>query len=131
MEIALAKENYEELLYLLDSTTNMYKITNARYFYIKLQYLIRTNKFDEAINYLDSIHRHYYAYQRSQGGDPNLFTINLLYSNYYRGQIYEAKGDYAKAIQAYKDFLYLLRDAESDIPEMVVARAKITELIDN
>ena len=131
MEIALAKENYEELLSLLDGSAKIFRLTNARYFYLKLQYLIRNNMFNEAITYLDGIHRHLLANSPAYGGDKTLFIINLLYSNYYRGQIYEAQGENVKAIRAYKDFLHLLQDAETDLPEMVVARSKLKELTTN
>lgn len=127
MEIALKKGDLDKLARMIDAS-NIKNGTSGRYFTIYLQYLIEAGQYEAALAYVDNIHRHLLSVRTTFGGDENLFVLSLIHSNYYRGVIYEKLGNKPAAIKAYRQFLELLKEAESEIPAMGDARKRLAAL---
>lgn len=128
MEIALEEGRLVELEKML-SESRLGRIQNsARFYSIRLQYLMESGQMELALDYLDNIHAYLLAARPTFGGDLTLFTINLMNSNFYRGQILEALQRNSEAIEAYSAFLELLKSSETELPEINIALERISKL---
>jgi len=117
-EIAIADKNFDdaishfELAY-KDRADN-YVLESIAFAYLK------KGDMDKAIsNYEQLISRH------KIGGEDQEYWIQ---THYILGQIYEEKGDKAKAVKYYEDFLNIWKDADADIPILIDAKKRLAAL---
>lgn len=128
LDLALAKGKLVGLEEKIKNSSIYFRRSSPRLFDIELRYLIASEQYQRALKHLSEIYRHTYSARYPMGGDNNLFTVNLLLSNYYLGMIHEKLGNKTEAQRAYEAFLYLLRDAEADISKMRDARSRLAAL---
>jgi len=97
-----------------------------RHFRIILFYLLATcqfekGEFDQALESLRKIKTIY----------VNYFGLRAVFypkSLYLQGRIYEQKGDRKRAIDTYREFLSLWKDADQDLPDLIDAKTRLAKL---
>ena len=128
-EIALARDELQGVNSILLPILAYYKMNNPRYYYIQLKYLIATGRFEEAIEYIDNIHQYVQSGRPSDGGNKLLYTVNIMFGDYYKGIIYEKQNRPREALVAYGAFLELLKDSDPGIKEKEDAQRRVKALI--
>jgi len=127
-EIALEEDNLLGVNSILSPLNQFYKTNNPRYYYIQLNYLIASTKYDEAVDYIDNIHRGLLSGRPGFGGNKILYTINIMLGDYYKGVIYEKQGKTDMAIDSFNSFLELLKDSDGGIKEKEDATKRLKAL---
>lgn len=127
-EIALEEDNLQGVNSILSPLNEFYKTNNPRYYYIHLNYLIASGKYEEAIDYIDNIHRYLLSGRPGFGGNKILYTMNIMFGDYYKGVIYEKQGKPDRAIDSFKKFLDLLKDSDPGIKEKEDAEKRLKAL---
>jgi tetratricopeptide (TPR) repeat protein len=118
-EIQLAKGNPVEALELIQTGIKFrrdgYTLESLANYYLDTGDLdMAIIKYKEVIDIINSL-----------GWEPQEYWIQ---AHYKLGKIYEKKGDYEQALIYYQDFLNIWKDADEDLPELIDAKSRLTEL---
>jgi tetratricopeptide (TPR) repeat protein len=127
-ELALAQGDLDKTIYTLDGDTTLFRTSNPKYSELKINYLIGKNRFSEALNLLDKIDQEISLGRYSNGGNQTIYTINLMFREYYKGIVYEKQNRPKLALEAYTAFLGLLKDSDPGIKEKEDAERRVKAL---
>jgi tetratricopeptide (TPR) repeat protein len=127
-ELALAQGDLDKTIYALDGDEKLFRFNNPKYFEIKINYLIGKNRLQEALNLLDRINKEILSGRYAFGGNQTIYTINLMFRDYYKGVVYEKLNQPKEAIEAYGAFLELLKDSDPGIREKEDAERRVKML---
>ena len=90
--------------------------------YYRAECLYKNGEYDQAI---ESLHRLHTI-------SDNAFGLRAIYypiSYYQLGKNYEAKGDREQAVNNYQRFLSLWQDADEDLPNLIDAKKRLSDLL--
>jgi tetratricopeptide (TPR) repeat protein len=122
-----ARGEYDAAINDLETITHLgFVMDKIPRFYELAQCYFETGQNDKAIEAVEKMQR---LYSFRYSGGPHVRAALYPRGFYLLGRIYERKGDTKHALENYERFLFLWKDSDRDLPEVLDARSHLASLV--